>query len=83
MRSGKELDNAVKYLESSGISLYGINHNPDQVNWTSSPKAYGHIYIDDAAFGCPKIYPLNFSRACVDWLKVGPAISVILDNKES
>lgn len=70
----KLLRDAVQYLEENNIELFGINHNPDQASWTSSPKAYGHIYVDDAAFGCPLIHPPTFERPCVDWKQVGPAV---------
>lgn len=72
------LTDAVNYLYSEGVYLYGINRNPDQDAWTSSPKAYGEIYIDDAAFGCPLIFPRSFYRPCVDWKKVGPGVEKIL-----
>jgi trehalose-6-phosphatase len=66
MRSGDKLDEAVEYLKSNRISLYGVNVNPTQKHWTKSPKAYGHLYIDDAAWGCPLIYPKD-ARPFVDW----------------
>lgn len=72
MRSGPELDAAVKYLKGCGVTLHGINENPTQKKWTSSPKAYGQVYIDDAAFGCPLIHPADGRRPYVDWSKVGP-----------
>jgi predicted mannosyl-3-phosphoglycerate phosphatase (HAD superfamily) len=78
MRSGVELLEAANYLASNGVALYGVNRNPDQDNWTTSPKAYGHLYIDDAAFGCPKIRPHGFARDCVDWGTVGPAVLSML-----
>lgn len=68
------LSDAVDYLRREGVELYGINRNPDQDTWTTSPKAYGELYIDDAAFGCPLIFPRNFARPCVDWKKVGPQV---------
>jgi hypothetical protein len=58
--------------------LYGINRNPEQDAWTSSPKAYGELYIDDAAFGCPLMFPKGFARPCVDWKKVGPHVEHML-----
>lgn len=69
---GNLLGEAVQYLEGEGIKLFGINHNPDQESWTTSPKAYADIYVDDAAFGCPLTQPKGFARPCVDWKKVGP-----------
>jgi len=74
------LADAVKYLKENGVELFGINRNPTQDRWTTSPKVYGQIYIDDAAFGCPMIHPDGFERPCVDWSKVGPAIKAILIN---
>lgn len=53
MRSGKELQDAVDWFKERDIPLFGINENPEQHTWTSSPKPYAHLYIDDAAFGCP------------------------------
>lgn len=62
---GPVLTDAVKWFESHGIPLYGINQNPDQ-SWSCSPKAYAHLYIDDAALGCP-LRRAGSGRACVDW----------------
>jgi hypothetical protein len=71
MRSGKELDEAVNWFEINGIPLYGIQKNPTQHTWTSSPKAYGELYIDDAALGCPlKFDPSLSNRAFVNWEEV-------------
>ncbi|HIQ37186.1 MAG TPA: hypothetical protein EYH36_04200 [Desulfocapsa sulfexigens] len=76
---GKEyLRDAVQYFEKNDIALFGINHNPDQDSWTKSPKAYGELYIDDSAFGCPLIHPPTFNRPCVDWKLVGPAVEAQL-----
>lgn len=72
------LREAVHYLEANGIVLYGVNQNPDQDTWTASPKAYGEVYIDDSAFGCPLIQPKGFARPCVDWKKVGPQVEHML-----
>jgi len=72
MRSGPELDAAVAWFAERGIPLYGVNTNPDQTSWTSSPKAYAYRYIDDAAVGCPLLFDFSkpLSRAYVDWTKV-------------
>ena len=75
--TGDVLTDAVRYLEEQGVSLYGVNHNPNQQDWTTSPKVYADLYIDDAAFGCPLIRPAGFARPCVDWRKVGPAVEHI------
>jgi len=72
---GDMLSQAVNYLRDNGIELYGINQNPTQAGWTESPKAYAQVYIDDAAYGCPLIYPAGTAlepkpRPYVDWDKV-------------
>jgi len=78
---GALLLDAVRYLESQGIRLYGVNRNPDQDDWTKSPKAYGDVYVDDAAFGCPLIHPDGFARPCVDWQIVGPQLEKMCQGK--
>ena len=68
MRSGKELQDAVNWFKENNIELFGINENPTQKRWTNSPKVYAHMYIDDAALGCPLKMDLNLSdRPFVDW----------------
>jgi len=67
--TGNFLTDAVNWFNENDIPLYGIQTNPTQKNWTSSPKAYGDIYIDDAALGCPLVYEHNV-RPYVDWIKV-------------
>lgn len=65
------LQDAIDWFSEHGIKLYGIQKNPTQDTWTSSPKAYAQLYIDDAALGCPLIYNSDFSnRPFVDWIKV-------------
>lgn len=68
---GKYLTEAVNWLTKHEIPLFGINVNPEQVSWTSSPKAYGQLIIDDIALGCPLIYDSNISdKPFVDWNEV-------------
>ena len=72
MRDKVELDEALRWFEANAIPLYGINRNPTQDEWTSSPKVYGQFYIDDAALGCPLIMNQEYSsRPFVNWVKVG------------
>lgn len=67
----QHLTEAVQWLEERGVVLYGVQKNPTQHKWTSSPKAYGQIIIDDAALGCPLVTPIDGKeRAYVDWRKV-------------
>ena len=70
-QSGDYLDDAVEWFKSNNIPLYGINVNPSQTTWTKSPKAYGQLYIDDAALGAPLKFDINISeRPFIDWEKV-------------
>ena len=63
MRDGKELQDAVDWFKENNIELYGIQKNPTQHKWTSSPKCYAELYIDDAALGIPLIKnDLKFKR---------------------
>ena len=61
------LSDAVQWFASHDIPLYGVQRNPTQGSWTSSPKAYAHMYIDDAALGCPLREGLPGERPHVDW----------------
>ena len=66
--SANYLDDAVKWFEKNNIPLYGVQKNPTQKKWTTSPKAYGQLIIDDAALGTPLTFDLQISsRPFVDW----------------
>lgn len=71
VHNGNFLDDAVNWFKENDIQLFGINQNPEQVTWTKSPKAYGQMYIDDAALGCPITFDESLSkRPFVDWKQV-------------
>ena len=71
IHGGDFLKQAVKWFEDNNIPLYGIQTNPTQNTWTTSPKSYASLMIDDSALGCPLKYDLNLSnRPFVDWEKV-------------
>lgn len=71
MHGGDFLTQAVNWFEENDIPLFGIQRNPVQDTWTTSPKAYAQLYIDDAALGCPlKFKPEFDSRPFVDWVEV-------------
>ena len=68
---GRYLDDAIDWFKNNNIPLYAIQENPDQKNWTASPKCYAHLYIDDAALGCPLKWDTSVSeRPFVDWKRV-------------
>lgn len=63
------LQDAVDWFKSHDIPLFGINENPTQKTWTSSPKPYAHMYIDDLALGAPLDFELS-DKPYIDWPKV-------------
>lgn len=67
---GNYLSEAVEWFKKNDIPLYGIQKNPTQHTWTSSPKAYGQLIIDDSALGCPLIFPSDGGRPYVNWTEV-------------
>lgn len=60
------LQPALDWFEERGLPLFGINENPTQKEWTSSPKVYGQVYIDDAALGAPLAFD-DQGSAYIDW----------------
>jgi hypothetical protein len=68
------LTNAVDFCSVNGIEFWAHNINPEQNSWSGSPKAYGHIYIDDAALGCPRIPDSEAQRWMADWSVIGPEV---------
>jgi len=75
------LTQAVDYLTKGGVSLFGINENPE-TDWSTSPKAYAHIYVDDAALGCPLMPSPTGGRPMVDWSKVRPILISMLRGRQ-
>lgn len=78
MRSDESLAEAVAWCKEKGLEFYGINRNPAQYSWTKSPKAYGNLYIDDAAVGCPIIIEEG-GREYVDWDKMNAILMERID----
>lgn len=70
MRSGKTEKEAVKWFKDNDIPLWGVNKNPEQKSWTSSPKVYADLYIDDCALGVPLTTSASSTRPYVDWTRV-------------
>ena len=70
MRSGSLLRRAEDWFSRNNIPLYAVNSNPTQKEWSSSPKTYADIYIDDSALGCPLKFRDGVKRPFVDWDKV-------------
>jgi len=75
---GTYLSDAIEWFNKNGIELYAANENPEQRTWTTSPKVYCHLYIDDAGLGIPLKFDKNVSnRPFVDWEKV----RILLQNR--
>lgn len=64
MRSEKYLQDAVDFCMERGVRFWAVNNNPEQGSWTSSPKVYAQLYIDDMALGVP------MNDGTVDWYVV-------------
>jgi hypothetical protein len=67
---GDFLKQAVDWFASHNIPLYGIQENPTQKSWTTSPKSYAQLMIDDSALGCPLMTNPISDRPFVDWYVV-------------
>ncbi len=66
----KYLSEAIQWFVDNKIELYSAQVNPSQDAWTSSPKCYADLYIDDAAVGVPLSYPVEddgLGRGYVNW----------------
>jgi hydroxymethylpyrimidine pyrophosphatase-like HAD family hydrolase len=70
MRSGAKLEAAQRWFKQHNIELWSVNRNPEQEEWTESPKVYAHYYIDDSALGCPIMFIDGVRRPVVNWAKV-------------
>lgn len=70
MRSGHLLKRAVEWCEKRGLKFYAVNENPEQRGWTSSPKVYANLYIDDSGLGCPIKFIDGIPRPVADWVKI-------------
>lgn len=64
----KYLSDAVEWFKINDIPLFGINTNPTQKYWTTSPKAHGQLIIDDICLGIP--LKSDGVQSYVDWIKV-------------
>lgn len=68
IHGGNFLTQAVEWFNNNDIPLYGIQSNPSQTSWTTSPKSYAQLMIDDSALGCPlKFDPDLSERPFVCW----------------
>lgn len=79
--NGPVLTDAVEFCRKHGVEFFAVNSNPQQASWTQSPKVYAHVYVDDAAYGCPlRPNPKMGGRLMVDWDIVGPAVLALIQH---
>lgn len=63
-RERNYLQEAVDFCAERGVRFWAVNNNPEQGSWTSSPKVYAQLYIDDLSLGSP------MDDGVVDWVEV-------------
>ncbi len=78
---GDVLSDAVAFCQENGLLFDHVNEHPQ--DWTTSPKAYAKVYIDDAAFGCPLRDNPSGGRPFVDWDMVGPVVMELVKSAET
>ena len=70
-RTKQDMNDAADYVENNlGIPLHGVNTNQKGDGWTSHPKVFADLYIDDRALGAPLCYPSTDLPPYIDWLQV-------------
>lgn len=62
------LQEALDWCKERGLEFDGVNESPEQ--FSTSPKQYAKLYIDDAAFGCPLKTLHAGIGYVVDWEKI-------------
>lgn len=63
------LGDALYWFETHNITLWAVNKDKGQEEWTDSPKCYADICIDDRNIGTPLRYSL-YEKPYVDWDKM-------------
>jgi len=76
---GDVLTQAVEFCKERGLEFDYVNENPEQSDWTDSPKVYADYYIDDRSLGVP----LTFSKhrkgqLVVNWAVIGKKVMNLL-----
>lgn len=79
MRCDKQLDDAIAWFKKHDIDLYGVQKDPNQESWTSSPKCNALLCIDDRNVGCPLKTDADGFGLVVDWEKVSNLVEPVLE----
>lgn len=64
------LQDAIDWFKAENIPIWGVNRNPEQHQWTYSPKVDAELFIDDRSLGIPLCRGLAGERPYVDWKAV-------------
>ncbi|MCK6471514.1 MAG: HAD family hydrolase [Planctomycetes bacterium] len=78
VRSGAKLEAAVAWLKKNGIEFDAVNSDERQKEWTTSPKMYGDVYIDDRGLGCPVLKDGD-KGAVVNWAAVRSTMELLIE----
>ena len=70
MRCKNELEAAKEWFKENEVPLYSANHCPGQHTWTSSPKVFADLYIDDMSLGRTLIEDSEEPKPYGDWTEV-------------
>ncbi len=81
VRSGEFLEQAIEFCRNRGIEFWAVNNNPEQANWTDSPKCYAQVYVDDASIGTP-LMSQETVMPFVNWGIVGPLLLKVVGVEE-
>lgn len=71
MRGSTAIEPALAFCATHGIRIWAVNHNPEQAEWTDSPKAHADLVIDDRTLGCPLVEG-GHRGSYVNWAIAGP-----------
>ncbi len=74
VRSSEPLEYAVRAIAFEDVFLWGVNENPQQKEWSDSPKAHLHCLVDDISLGTPLVESWDGDRPYVDWRVMGPML---------
>ena len=80
---GDVLTEAIDFCRNNGVEFWGINTNPEQDKWTTSPKAWANIYIDDCMACCPLEFPPVGNKPYVNWDIVGPWVMERIEERKN
>lgn len=71
IRADDKLEDAVEWFSNNDIPLYGVNKNPHQQNWSTSPKVHADLVIDDRSLGVPLLSTTGGkAKPHVNWVAV-------------